>query len=866
MRLLRLHIDNFGTLRDFDLSLEDGMNVLYQKNGWGKSTLAVFIKAMLYGLPATSKRSLDENERKKYMPWQGGSYGGSLEFETARGKFRVERSFSAKESGDSFALYDLATNKPSVIYSAALGEELFGIDADGFERSTYLSQRALTGGKDNNSISAKLGNLLDDVGDIGNYDTAMAALDRRRRYYVMTGNRGAIAELEGEILSKQTELERCRRVEEAMQAQQDTLSSLDAKLQAVRKTSEENRRRLEQAGLARERAALLERKHQMLAELARLNEKKKHVEAFFGGPPPTSAQLQEQRQLWEQIGNARARLDAIPSAPSDAESLARLRARFPSGTPTGEGMERAERDNEELRELKIRCETLQSTRESDGLSRRFATGAPAQPVLDKAFERLSNADKLQKAIDTVVPAPLSARSAMLPIAVLFLTLGIALAVLGAIPALASASLPLLGGGAVCVILGLVLCIVSAHSRAQKNRQRAALQEKRKKWQTQREADLSAVRELLLSYQMPTDDLGRSLTELTLFAERYHESAQQRRRVTEEIDALHRRREEIRARLHAYLARFYGTFPQKEDYRAELERLRRDTANLLQAEATERKRASDRAAAQTRLRELKLRLQPFLRRYDPAGELRAGECLDRVGEQMTEHRRLTDEIGRKEAELKAFVAEKRLDQPSPVGEVAEFDRLADEERDLQARAAELEQARATAKSSIDRLSLDVDRIPELEEQLAQCKLRLTEAKANADTVKHTASFLEEAKNALSTRYLDGMQTSFREFLSDLIGEDAPESVMDTSFEVSLRPDGGQTRNMESFSRGWRDAVEFCVRLSLTDALYADGEKPFLLLDDPFVNLDDERLTAARRLLDKLSQKYQILYLVCHRERI
>ena len=66
MRLLRLHVDNFGTLHNFDLSPEEGMNVLYEKNGWGKSTLAVFIKAMLYGLPATSKRSLDENERKKY--------------------------------------------------------------------------------------------------------------------------------------------------------------------------------------------------------------------------------------------------------------------------------------------------------------------------------------------------------------------------------------------------------------------------------------------------------------------------------------------------------------------------------------------------------------------------------------------------------------------------------------------------------------------------------------------------------------------------------------------------------------------------------------------------------------------------------
>ena len=146
-----------------------------------------------------------------------------------------------------------------------------------------------------------------------------------------------------------------------------------------------------------------------------------------------------------------------------------------------------------------------------------------------------------------------------------------------------------------------------------------------------------------------------------------------------------------------------------------------------------------------------------------------------------------------------------------------------------------------------------------------KQRIDEARANAATVAHTAKLLEEAKTALSTRYLDGMQASLTEFLSTLVGNNAPEARMDTSFDVRLR-EGGQTHTMESFSRGWRDAVQFCVRLSLTDALYKESECPFLLLDDPFVNLDDERQAASRALLESLSNRYQILYLVCHKERV
>ena len=196
MKLIRLHVENFGKLQNFSYSFNGELNTILEENGWGKSTLAAFIKAMLYGMPASSKQSLDENERKKYMPWQGGAYGGSLELAVSTGKYRIERFFGVKESGDSFALYDLATNCESHRYSSRIGEELFGIDADGFARTVYLSQHAIVAKGDNNSITAKLGDLLDDVDDIGSFDDAMAALDQRRKYYKMTGERGRIADIE----------------------------------------------------------------------------------------------------------------------------------------------------------------------------------------------------------------------------------------------------------------------------------------------------------------------------------------------------------------------------------------------------------------------------------------------------------------------------------------------------------------------------------------------------------------------------------------------------------------------------------------------------------------------------------------------
>ena len=51
MRLLRCHIENFGVLSGFDYEFESSLTVICRENGFGKSTLAAFLKAMFYGLP-----------------------------------------------------------------------------------------------------------------------------------------------------------------------------------------------------------------------------------------------------------------------------------------------------------------------------------------------------------------------------------------------------------------------------------------------------------------------------------------------------------------------------------------------------------------------------------------------------------------------------------------------------------------------------------------------------------------------------------------------------------------------------------------------------------------------------------------------
>ena len=140
MRLLNCHIENFGKLHDFSMDFSAGCNTICQENGFGKSTLASFIRVMFYGFLGESKRNNLENERKRYQPWQGGIYGGSLSFEVGERQYCLRRVFHDKMQNDEFELRDQKTNLISTDYTERIGEELFGVNQESFIRTVYIGQ------------------------------------------------------------------------------------------------------------------------------------------------------------------------------------------------------------------------------------------------------------------------------------------------------------------------------------------------------------------------------------------------------------------------------------------------------------------------------------------------------------------------------------------------------------------------------------------------------------------------------------------------------------------------------------------------------------------------------------------------------
>ena len=230
MKLLSCHVENFGKLSDFSYIFEEDLNVLLAENGWGKSTLAAFLKVMFYGFEGENRKSEDGNERLRYKPWNGGTYGGSVNFSKGDREYRIHRSFGMRKKEDTFLLFDDKTGLPSSDFTESVGEELFGIDRASFTRTVFWSQQDhMT--EATAMIQAKIGDLTAGESDLPDYDRAIRLVQREIDRLSPDRSSGQIRKKEARASVLEAESARIpqlkRQLAETTAAHQDLAAQLD---------------------------------------------------------------------------------------------------------------------------------------------------------------------------------------------------------------------------------------------------------------------------------------------------------------------------------------------------------------------------------------------------------------------------------------------------------------------------------------------------------------------------------------------------------------------------------------------------------------------------------------------------------------
>lgn len=285
MRLIHCRIENFGILSDFDYTFSGGLNVCKEKNGWGKSTLAVFLKVMFFGFANEKKRNALEKERTRYKPWQGGVYGGSITFEAKGKRYFLERVFGDREKDDTFTLYEDDTMLPCTDFSSEIGRELFQVDEQSFWRTCFISQKdCATYATD--SIHAKLGDGLESAEELEYFSKAQEKL--AKHWNRLTPNRKT-----GELHKIKAEIEHCKW---KLSAKEQTEQSLEECLKALAEKKAEKEKIMEQMGKVKNdsiRHANLAKYEEVSRQYEELEEQLEKMESAFSKGMPTEEEVKE---------------------------------------------------------------------------------------------------------------------------------------------------------------------------------------------------------------------------------------------------------------------------------------------------------------------------------------------------------------------------------------------------------------------------------------------------------------------------------------------------------------------------------------------------------------------------------------------
>lgn len=203
MKILSLHIISFGGLCNRDIDLAGGVNVIDGVNESGKSSAAMFIKFIFYGLSSKVLKSAGCSERQKYVNRQTNQAAGFIIAESSGGTpYRIERALVVSDGSTPREKIRIINQETGESVSGKNpGEYFFGVPEEVYISTCFVSQSSAVkpgvadAGTSSGTKSA-VENLLTSADENIDISRAVKKLDAMRRELShKIGNGGEIAQL-----------------------------------------------------------------------------------------------------------------------------------------------------------------------------------------------------------------------------------------------------------------------------------------------------------------------------------------------------------------------------------------------------------------------------------------------------------------------------------------------------------------------------------------------------------------------------------------------------------------------------------------------------------------------------------------------
>lgn len=838
MKLVDLYIDGFGALTGYPLSFKDGLTCVLEENGFGKTTLTAFIKAMFYSLP-TAKRgqSADKNDRIKYLPWNSNLFGGRLTFEVSGRTYTVIRNFDSQSATrDSFQLIDTVSGKPSCDFSEKLGEELFGVDENGFFRSTFSNGTPdLTALP--SSVRVKISGEMGISENIGEFETAQNILVKLIKS--IGGKNGSLEKTAQKISEDRLALETCQMNLKEYERTVSELEALEIEQSSLLKQKREIESSLSQALGAEASKIKLENYDKLTNEITALKNRLSEIEKNYGGKCPDEEYIERIHTLLEDIKANRTLYDSEKSK-MQSEAFASAFEKFSKNMPSDEQMQDIFANSrnvyiceQKIAELKAQITSLDKSLSAQHIENLSDLSEKELNDISLRAARASSARNLStNPAQKTNPLPfiLSALIVATGIGLLFINtiVGVLVAAVGAVALIA---------------LGLLAAVKKTVGASQVA---PSLTDEDKKF----------IKSFLVKYGFSPDaDVNSAIEKLKSALDIITKIEQNEDAVKLEQEAYEVAKNSVSAVLEEYqiepvnLTFGYEKLKSQRDYYLNIvlpavENIDRLKSQIISLENEVKKLLSDISV-------------------DCRNSAEFEENLERIRNDASEYKNGIAALKEKIRDAEESFKRDNISEISLSQNLGSIDELKDKKQVIDQKFNEITNDIAALKAKSARFESYREEINTLSDEIETAYEVEKEEKQKLILVEKTYEFLTSAKTAMTEKYAGSLEQNFKKYSEKFLCEKNEVVSVDSALELSVKKDG-IARGPESFSSGQQSVMDVCLRLSLVDAMF-EKEKPFVILDDPFSLMDEQNLGDALSLLKETAEDRQIIYLTCHPSR-
>ena len=851
MKLKKIHVENYGGLCGLDMTFDTGINEVFESNGYGKTTLASFIKAMFYGLAPYRANGKDFNDRRKYYPFSGGKFGGNIEFGFNGDDYRIERFFGKKSDvEDEMKVYKNAVLTDEL--GAVPGLKVFGLDEESFLRTLFITSE-ITEISSTSGINGLLGDFASDSFG-GDYETALSKLEAaRKKYKAAKGNNDLISQTQAEITDLKTKIENIEKEGEALERFYSEL-----------KEAEENEKQLgkilKDASGKNVEIEKWKTYDKMIADAEEKRERLKSFSEKYRNGLPEKTEIERAEKLALYAETAKAKREAINFSEDKKLRLQAYTRTFANGVPQDSELSSVQKHIAETSALtseseRLKAEIAESEKKVNPKFANADTGAVLND-LECAAEKLREKQALLSAKRNAAEAP-AAKDKKGAGGLILTAISVAAIIAGVVMVvLTSGAIRYLGAavGAAGVI-GLIFGITASS--------KAGAADKKLK---DRESEIIALQAETEKY---ADEMKEILVPLGFYSRNgvMFDYAKCKADIEDYLKTDRDKREklarlaEVNERLKTEtetLGRFfagYGMTINESSFADALYKLKNMIGEYSRLAEERQSFAQNDKAFADKESSAKRELNAFFAKYGLLCDGNEKVLLKSLEADLSETERLKKDCAELTASAEEYRKKNEL-EARPEGEATDIGDVSERYRACQ-RAIAIKRGEISAAESVyETLQDNKSRLDDAEERLAEYKERRA-------IISLAEDYIKAADAKLQQKYVAPVKDKFVEFSAPIEKALGEKVVMDKDFRIYFES-GGEIRDDKHLSSGQRCILSLCFRLSLIENAFG-GEKPFIIMDDPFVNLDKEHIEKTLEFLKSVSKDEQIIYFCCHESR-